>query len=268
MPELVPVWQELVALAGGTDRAGRMLSLYCPPPYMAGCSQLLWTRDEPALVRNYDYRPERYEGLMLHSSWRQTPVIASVDSVWGALDGMNANGLAVSLAFGGRSIVGIGFGIPLILRYVLETCATTAEALSALLRLPCHMSYTVSVIDRASAAATVFLNPDRPARAVPDLVATNHQGQVEWPEYAAITGTVVRHAELARLVADPYQTLDSVTARFVQPPLRAYDRARRTATLYTVAYRPSRGQVDVIWPTASWRLSFGKFPNKTARITL
>ncbi len=268
MPELVPIWKQLVELAGGGDRMARMLSLYRPPAFMAGCSQLLWNRGEPALVRNYDYELDRCEGLLLHSAWNGVGVIASVDSLWGALDGMNAHGVTVSLAFGGRQIVGDGFGIPLILRYVLETCTNTAQAVAALQRLPCHMCYTVGVIDRVGAMATVFLNPDRPAQVVADAVATNHQGRVEWPAHAAITGTVERHAELARLLEDPGETLESVIARFIVPPLRARDYARRFATLYTAAYLPSRGALELRWPTASWRLSFEGFADQTMRIAL
>ena len=42
MPELVPVWEQLVELAGGGDVESRFLSLWCPPPYIAGCSQAVW----------------------------------------------------------------------------------------------------------------------------------------------------------------------------------------------------------------------------------
>lgn len=268
MPELVPIWHQLVVLAGGGDRVARMLSLYRPPAFMAGCSQMLWHRGEPALVRNYDYELDRCEGLLLHSAWNGSGVIASVDSLWGALDGMNVHGVTVSLAFGGRPIVGDGFGITLILRYVLETCTNTAEAIAVLRRVPCHMCYTVGVIDRYGAMATVFLNPDRPTEVVPDAVATNHQRRVEWPAHAAITGTVERHSEVMRLLHDPLQTLDSAASRFLMPPLRASDYPRRFATLYTAVYQPARGELELRWPTASWRLSFRYFGNQTMRITL
>ena len=42
MPELVPVWEQLVELAGGGDVESRFLSLWCPPAYIAGCSQAVW----------------------------------------------------------------------------------------------------------------------------------------------------------------------------------------------------------------------------------
>ena len=57
------------------------------------------------------------------------------DCLWGLLDGINDSGLAVSLTFGGRKDVGDGFAIPLVVRYVLETCDTVAEARAALARV-------------------------------------------------------------------------------------------------------------------------------------
>ena len=42
MPELVRVWEQLTELAGGGDVEARFLSLWCPPAYIAGCSQSVW----------------------------------------------------------------------------------------------------------------------------------------------------------------------------------------------------------------------------------
>jgi len=54
MPELVPTWERLVELAGGGDVESRFLSLWCPPPYIVGCSQAVWMdpagKEEAALL--------------------------------------------------------------------------------------------------------------------------------------------------------------------------------------------------------------------------
>ena len=42
MPEMIPIWERLVALAGGGDLVARFLSLYRPPAYLTGCSQAIW----------------------------------------------------------------------------------------------------------------------------------------------------------------------------------------------------------------------------------
>ena len=136
MPELVPTYERLCELAGGGDLEARMLSMWRPPSYLSGCSQGVWTRGEPILVRNYDYSPDRIEGTILSTGWEGRRVIGMSDCLWGLLDGVNDAGLAVSLAFGGRRVVGHGFGVPLVVRYLLQVCATVAEARAVLSRLP------------------------------------------------------------------------------------------------------------------------------------
>ncbi len=54
------------------------------------------------------------------------------------------------------------------------------------------MGYNVTVVDKSGNYATVYMNPDRPAQVVYQAVATNHQHQVEWDEYAAFTHTIER----------------------------------------------------------------------------
>ena len=80
------------------------------------------------LVRNYDYAPALCDGVILHSKWNDQWVIGMSDGLFGLLDGINQSGLAVSLTFGGRRVVGDGFGVPLILRYILEFCETVKDA--------------------------------------------------------------------------------------------------------------------------------------------
>ena len=70
-----------------------------------------------------------------------------MEAIAGAAYGVNASGLAVSLAFGGRKARGAGFGVPLIVRYLLEVCERTRDAVAVLRRLPSHMSYNLTLID-------------------------------------------------------------------------------------------------------------------------
>ena len=60
------------------------------------------------------------------------------------------------MAFGGRKVWGSGFGIPLVIRYVLETCSSTDEACDVLKRIPVHMGYIVTVVDKSGKYA---INP-------------------------------------------------------------------------------------------------------------
>lgn len=259
MPELLATYERLCELAGGGDLEARFLSLYRPPPYLSGCSQAVWPGDEPLLVRNYDYAPSRCEGLVLMSAWNGRRVIAMSDSLWGVLDGMNEDGLVVSLTFGGRRQVGDGFGVPILLRYVLETCSNVAQAVRALVRLPTHMSYNVTVLDAEGAFRTLYLTPDRPAvvRQIP--VATNHQGRIEWHQHARATLSVERERFLFARLADSDGTVEDLLAAFARAPLYSPHYRRGFGTLYTAVYRPAARAIEFRWPHFHWRQSFDEF---------
>jgi predicted choloylglycine hydrolase len=259
MPELVPAYERVVELAGGGDLAARMLSLYKPPPYLAACSQGVWTRDgSPLLVRNYDYAPSRFEGVVWSTKLRKR-VIGMSDCLWGLLDGMNEDGLAVSLTFGGRRVLGDGFGIPIVMRYLLETCATVEETKAALARLPYSLSHNLTVVDASGEVVTAYLSPDREPifRSFP--VATNHQGIVEWPEQAKATRTIEREQTVIGLLDDPAVDADGFTESFLRAPLFSTSYANGFGTLYTAAYRPSQGTMRLLWPTHVWELGFDRF---------
>lgn len=259
MPELVPLFERLVALAGGGDQEARFLSLYRPTPYLTGCSQAVWSGDEPVLVRNYDYHPALWEGVQLCTRWNRRRVMAMSDCVWGVLDGMNDSGLAVSLSFGGRKVVGDGFGCPLILRYILEFCSRTREACEVLERIPAHMAYNVTVVDRTGDVRTVWLAPDRSPvqRAWP--LATNHQGDHEWASYHQATGTREREHALGERLGDPDMTEEAFIEGFLRRPLIATSYAEGYGTLYTAIYRPRSGRMELRWAGRTLHQSFDQF---------
>ena len=74
MPELVPTWQRLVELAGGGDVEARFLSLWCPPPYIAGCSQAVWHdssgHEEPVLELLHQFTKRR---LVIRTNTKHEP---------------------------------------------------------------------------------------------------------------------------------------------------------------------------------------------------
>ena len=250
MPDLVPTYERLCELAGGSDLAARFLSLWRPPAYISGCSQMVWVGNRPLLVRNYDYDPGLIDGVILKSSWNGRAVLAMTDCLWGVLDGINDAGLAVSLTFGGRRTVGKGFGIPVILRHILEFCDDTREATRVLERVPTHMAYNVTVVDRHARFATAYLSPDRKPVIRPLAYATNHQGQVEWHDHARATATLEREQFLKFRLQDDDLSERAIIEAFARPPLytRAYERG--FGTLYTAVYDPLGRRATYIWPGA------------------
>jgi predicted choloylglycine hydrolase len=251
MPELVPAWEAMTA--GGGDLAARILSLYDPPPLLAGCSQAVIGGD---LVRNYDYHPDRIEAVVFKSAITR-PVLGMSDCLWGLLDGINDAGLAIALAFGGRKARGEGFGITIVVRYLLETCDTVAQSVQTLQRLPIHAPYNLTLADAHGEAATVFVGPDRAARATGDPRATNHQEHVDWPEHARATRTVERHQALRH------------QPDFLAPPLFNTDYAHGFGTLYTATYSPRHRAATYRWPDQpAWEQSLTAFTPSTRTVRL
>jgi predicted choloylglycine hydrolase len=259
MPELVPTYERLVELAGGDELAARLLSLYRPPGFVVGCSQGAWTRGAPVLARNYDYPISRLEGIVYLTAWSGRRVIGMSDCLWGLLDGINDAGLAVSLTFGGRRDVGEGFAIPLVLRYVLETCDTVAQARETLARIPVHAPQNVTLLDRGGEVLTAYVGPGRAAEFHAIAATTNHQGQVEWPEYARAIRSVERERCLLELLDDPVMTRERFVDAFLEPPLYSTEYAGGFGTIYTAAYHPTEGRVDYRWPGVVWEQSFDRF---------
>jgi predicted choloylglycine hydrolase len=273
MPELVPTYERVCALAGGGDLEARFLAMWAPPSYLSGCSQAVWrgagtVGAGPVLVRNYDYAPERLEGAILHTAWTGRRVIGVSDCVWGLLDGLNEDGLAVSLAFGGRQVVGGGFGVPLVVRYLLETCATTEQARGVLRRLPYHLAHTLTMVDASGDTCTAFIAPDREVVLAATPVATNHQLRVEWREHAQATRSLEREGVLLELVHGGAPTAEAFAEAFLQPPLRQDGFARRMGTLYTVAYDVRAGTATFRWPGSGWMQSFAAFEAGVRTIVL
>ncbi len=259
MPELVATYERLCELSGGLDLEARFLNLYRPPAYLTGCSQVVWPGDEPMLARNYDYSPALCEGLILLSRWNGRAVLAMVDCLWGVLDGINEAGLAVSLTFGGRKVVGDGFGIPLVLRYILEFCSTAEEAGEVMRRVPVHMAYNVTMVDAKGRFLTALASPDRETKLREIPIAANHQTYIDWHTYARATATLERERFLFFRLREKGMTPERLIACFHRPPLYTTAYGRGFGTLYTSVYWPQRQAARFLWPDGAWEQSIARF---------
>lgn len=268
MPEIAQLWEDLAELAGGGDMEARFLSFYGPPPYLSGCSQAIWPGNAPLLVRNYDYDPRAFDAVLLKSHWQGRGVLGMTDGLFGLIDGINDAGLAVSLTFGGRRAVGEGFGVPLILRYILQTCSNTAEAGEVLVRVPCHMSYNVTVLDADRNYLTALLAPDRPPVLTRAPVATNHQERVEWVGHARFTATVERERFLLQQLTLHPTDEKKFVSTFLQPPLYSTNFRDGFGTLYTAAYRPRDLSIELNWRGRGWKHSLEDFREGNVTLVL
>lgn len=230
MPELVSVYEAMVSeVAGGEPTAARMFSFLRPPAALVSCSQAVWSDGEegPVLVRNYDYSPELMDGLILRSHFLDSAVVGTTDGLWGLCDGMNDRGLVVSLTFGGRAVVGDGFGMPLVIRYLLETCGSVDDARPILERLPYSQAYNLTLADTDGHVVTAYLGPDRASSFRRTPIATNHQWVVESWDPVLAASTVAREWWLIRLLDDPDVDARAFSDAFLAPPLYSYAHAER-----------------------------------------
>lgn len=260
MPELLTPWERLVDLAGADPLAARMLTMWRMPAIAAGCSQAVVPGNAPLLVRNYDYDPHLFEGVVASTNYSgQRRVIGTSDLLWGLVDGMNEDGLAVSLTLGGRPGSSEGFGIPIVIRYLLETCPDVESAIAALNRIPVAQAYNISLVDTAGAHATVYVAPGEPAEVSDLRAATNHRLTVlEHPHISNPLRSQQRQLALFAALGDFESggAARELLGAFTRRPLRTGDYDRGFGTLYTAVYRPAEGTVTYQWPSRLWTRHF------------
>ena len=118
-----------------------------------GCSAVMSSN---VYGRNYDFRPRGYEARF--ALLRPTGSYASIGSshqLTGRLDGMNEHGLTIGLHLVKAWPRSHGLTSSLLVRRVLDSCATTVEAIDLLRRLPHAMKYNYSLLDGGGVAAVV-----------------------------------------------------------------------------------------------------------------
>ena len=259
LPKFVPIYEAMVDLAGGGDHAARFLAQYCPPPLFRGCSQAVYLADEAVMVRSYDFSPYLFDGILMHTRFEQRRVIAMLDCMSGVLDGINDDGLAVSMSFGGREEFGEGFGISILLRYLLEFAGSVSEACELIPGIPIQGAYNVMLLDRDGHFETVALNADSEPQFLGTRISTNHQSDSHWPLYEEKVYTRARFEFLSNLDAAHEHDAHGFTRQFLGAPLYRTKFARGFGTLYDAAFYPQHGSCEYFWPEHSWPLNFDHF---------
>jgi predicted choloylglycine hydrolase len=193
-------------------------------------------------------------------------VIAMLDCMSGALDGINSDGLAASLSFGGREEFGTGFGIPLVMRYLLEFAGNVAEARELLNRIPVHGAYNLTLLDADDRFDTIAIGPGQQPQSLGTVLATNHQPGSSWPIYEEKVATHLRYEHLSRIGEARQHNAYQFTREFLHPPLYSSKFARGFGTLYSAAFYPRHKSCEYFWPSHSWNFGFEKFRECEHRI--
>jgi predicted choloylglycine hydrolase len=142
------------------------------------------------------------------------------------------------------------------MRYLLEVAETVAEAEQILSRVPVHMAYNVTVLDRNADVATIFVAPGVPPQVTRLPVATNHPGTTpEDPEHARRFRSVERQDALLRAL-DSHPDVSTLVQHFLREPVYNNSYEEGFGTMYTAAYQPTKGVADFVWPTSSWARRF------------
>ena len=171
------IWEELHGLADGLNiplesAAAQYSNARLSFP-KRGCSSVM---TNAFYGRNYDYSPRRYDPTLaaiqpngVHAS------LAFADRFTGRVDGMNEHGLCVGLHFVNYRPARPGLVCILIVRMVLDQCATTREAVQLLTRIPHGQPFNYSLLDALGAAAVVEASPlGTCVRDGRQLACTNH----------------------------------------------------------------------------------------------
>lgn len=147
-----------------------------------GCSAFASVNDSTVIFgRNYDfyYRFEKYCESYLTRPNRAYASLGNTDIFVGREDGVNEKGLAVSMHFVSAQLGTPGVNFPIAVRFILDKCATTAEAVNFLTHVRFLTANNYLIADRGGELAVVEACPSgvrvrRPEAGESFIAATNH----------------------------------------------------------------------------------------------
>ena len=147
-----------------------------------GCSSFASVNDSTVIFgRNYDfyYRYEKYCESYLTRPNGAYASLGNTDIFVGREDGVNEKGLAVSMHFVAARLGVPGINFPIAVRFTLDKCSNTAEAVNFLTRVKFLTANNYLIADRAGDLAVVEASPAgsrvrRPEADETFIVATNH----------------------------------------------------------------------------------------------
>ncbi len=139
----------------------------------------------------------------------------------------------------------------------------TEEAVAILKRVPVHMTYNVTLLDRNGDWRTVFVSPDRETEVVKRHAVTNYQHQIEWPQHATATLSYERLNFLEQVLTHSTHS-SQVVQGLLTKPLYQDAWLRGYGTLYTAIYRPVSGVWNCIGHNSCGHSHLNSLPKSSA----
>ena len=178
------ILEEIKGLAAGQkssyeDFLTFLLSMYCFE-FDNHCTCFAFRNEENIIfARNSDFLVE-LENLTMNCLYRLDNSYAFNGNTTAFIemeDGINEYGLAVGLTFVYPKITKPGFNAGMLVRYLLEKCQTTKEAIACLNKLPIASQQILTIIDKHGEMAVVECNCHRVEVIRPEhdfVIATNN----------------------------------------------------------------------------------------------
>lgn len=163
-PEIL---EEIQGIADGNEVPAETLQallfcMYCfDPDHKCTCFAFS-TKDEIVFARNSDFLVS-LEKLYMNCLYNLKGSYAFNGNTTAFVemeDGVNRHGLAVGLTFVCPLMRKPGLNAGMLLRFLLEKCGTTAEAIEELHRLPIASAQTLTVADKSGEIAVVECSPE------------------------------------------------------------------------------------------------------------
>ncbi|UFT99242.1 C45 family peptidase [Radiobacillus kanasensis] len=243
--------EEITGLADQLDmslqQGVQIFSGYDMPFPEMGCSAFI---HNSFYARNYDFSPDLYDGrLVIMKPENGFASVGFSHQLVGRLDGMNEKGLVVGLHFVNDVPSKKGFLAPTLVRMVLDQCATTAEAIDLLRKVPHGYCYNFSILDKMGEKGVVEAAPDHVAiRRGETLACTNHfqSNNLKAKNRTNITGSQQRIIALEdfRQYDPPLEEAFRLLNHHASP-LFSRDYDQFFGTLHTVVYCPDDQSVLV-----------------------
>jgi predicted choloylglycine hydrolase len=159
-----------------------------------GCGAFACVDDSRVIFgRNYDfyYRFGRYCESYLTQPKNANASLGNTDVFVGREDGVNQHGLAMSMHFVSAQLGTPGVNFPIAVRYVLDNCKNTGDAIEYLTHTKFLTANNYLVADRSGELAVVEACPSKVRVRRPEtderfIVATNHFVHPEMKQYEIV----------------------------------------------------------------------------------